>query len=81
MELILTRSAPLLRRVVGKLVSRNVKRATQQIITPGSVEAALPTLLNVFDTLSSLAPTRSSGSSSSSSSSSGKEKEETKSKN
>ena len=53
-EQILTRSAPLVRRVIGKLVSRNVKRATQQIITPSSVEAALPTLLNVVDTLSSL---------------------------
>ena len=62
MEQILTRSAPLVRRVIGKLVSRNVKRATQQIITPSSVEAALPTLLNVVDTLSSLSrESRSSG--------------------
>lgn len=52
---ILTRAAPLVRRVIGKLVSRNIKRATQQIITPSSVEAALPTLLNVVDTLSGLA--------------------------
>ena len=53
---ILTKATPLARQVMGKLVSRNVQRATKELISPGNVEATLPSLLQVFELASRVVP-------------------------
>ena len=62
-DAILTRAAPLLRSVLGKLLSRSVKRTTQQLVTPRTVERTLPGILQVVESLISMAPKDSSSSS------------------
>ncbi len=53
---ILTKSTPLLRQVLGRLVSRNVQRATKELLSPETVEATLPRVLQVLELASRVIP-------------------------
>ena len=58
---IMMKSTPLLRQILGRLVSRNVQRATEELFSPDAVEVTLPSVLQVLELVSRVVPNSEKG--------------------